>query len=59
MLKRGRKNTLKICTHPGFDPGPLVSLPDTVTTRPRGQVTRGSKTQTYTRQCETRPLSYL
>ena len=43
MLKKESKNTLKICAHPGIDPGPLALYSDTLTTRPRGQVVRRSK----------------
>ena len=42
MLKKKEK-TLKICVAQGIDPGPLASWPDTLTTRPRGQVVRRSK----------------
>ena len=42
-MLQNEKKTLKICAHLGIDPGPMVSL----TTRPLGQVARGSK-QPYT-----------
>ena len=42
MLKKKKKNT-ENGAHPGIDPGPLASYPDTLTTRPRGQVVRRSK----------------
>ena len=43
MLKKKEKSTLKVGARPGIDPGPLALQPDTLTTRPRGQVVRGFK----------------
>ena len=39
---RHKKTTYVIRFHPGIDPGPLVPNSDTLTTRPRCQVVRGS-----------------
>ena len=43
MCKRKEKNTLKVGAQPEIDPGPLAFKPDTLDTRPRGQVVRGLK----------------
>ena len=42
LKKKEKKHTENMCT-PGIDPGPLDLYPDTLTTRPRGQVERRSK----------------
>ena len=34
---------MKVGAHPGIDPGLMSLKPDTLTTRPRGQVVRGFK----------------
>ena len=41
--KEKEKKQFVISAHPGIDPGPLVPKSDTLTTRPRCQVVRGSK----------------
>ena len=40
--KEGEKQCIKV-DHRGIDPGPLVQKSDTLTTRSRGQIVRGSK----------------
>ena len=41
--EKEKKNNFFISAHPWIDPGPLVPKSDTLSTRPRCQVVRGSK----------------